>query len=420
MKSLGLLWLLKIKSQIRNIFKKPSSAILTIFIIVVYGIMFIQLLTPQQQMVGINLDMHISITLLVVCLALLMLSTMLSKNNVLFFGEDAYYLFAGPFNRKQINIYLILQTIVSSFLLALVAVIFFLAFSKGMSLIFILLVLLASALVIMTMSILSDYIYVLRISESKYSYVRWIFPIIFVGMIIGILILTYLQHGHVQTLLVDFVVSPLFYWVPIFGWFKMMLIGYVANNVLMCVGGLILLVVIFVVICLLFVRYKGDYLEQALNDSINFSKRYKLAKSGNQEAFLKVKRQNIQMNFYKGAYAILSKNLLMTKKTGNLIRISDIVALGIYIGITIFTNLGMGFFIYMMVLWVFSNLQNGELKKEMNNYQIYLIPDHPLKKLIAVMIPTFMKVTITTVIGFIIIGIYYHSNVFMIKNTIKI
>ena len=135
---------------------------------------------------------------------------------------------------------------------------------------------------------------------------------------------------------------------------------------------------------------------------------------------MKVKRQNIQMNFYKGAYAILSKNLLT-----DFLKRQEI--LFVYIRYCGFRNLywyyniykfGNGYFIYMMVLWVFSNLQNGELKKEMNNYQIYLIPDHPLKKLIAVMIPTFMKVTITTVIGFIIIGIYYHSNVFMIINYI--
>src|SRR5699024_12255236 len=45
----------------------------------------------------------------------------------------------------------------------------------------------------------------------------------------------------------------------------------------------------------------------------------------------------------------------------------------------------------LMIIWLFMMMQTSDLVGELKNYQIYLIPDKPYKKLIAVMIPTFMK-----------------------------
>lgn len=90
------------------------------------------------------------------------------------------------------------------------------------------------------------------------------------------------------------------------------------------------------------------------------------------------------------------------------------MSIGIYVAVTIFSGLGFGFFVYMMVIWVFSSLQNSELANELKNYQIYLIPDKPLKKLIAVILPTFMKVAAISVLSFTIIGIYYRTDILTI------
>ena len=35
-----------------------------------------------------------------------------------------------------------------------------------------------------------------------------------------ILGLTYLETGRIQTIMIDFIESPLFYFVPVFGWVK--------------------------------------------------------------------------------------------------------------------------------------------------------------------------------------------------------
>ncbi|MFQ7798355.1 MAG: putative ABC exporter domain-containing protein [Coprobacillus cateniformis] len=123
-------------------------------------------------------------------------------------------------------------------------------------------------------------------------------------------------------------------------------------------------------------------------------------------------KTNVSGKFKQGAYAILSKNILLMKKTNRLLTISDIMSMGLYIVITIFSDLGYGFFIYMLVIYIFSSLQQSELYNELQNYHIYLIPDKPFKKLIAVMIPTFIKVSLMTIISIIIVGIYYQVWIF--------
>src|SRR5699024_11342459 len=63
----------------------------------------------------------------------------------------------------------------------------------------------------------------------------------------------------------------------------------------------------------------------------------------------------------------------------------------------------------LMIIWLFMMMQTSDLVGKLKNYQIYLIPDKPYKKLIAVMIPTFMKVSIIGTLSFIVVGMYYHE-----------
>ena len=156
MKTLCMLWLLKIKGQIRNIFRKPSSAIFTVIIVLLYGFIFSSLLFMPSNGLTVNVEMHTSITLLVALLALLMFSTMMNSHKALFYGEDAYYLFAGPFSKKQINAYFVLYTSLTSLGIALFALLFFVGFSSSsMTPMFALLITLSSALTIMTFSVLT-------------------------------------------------------------------------------------------------------------------------------------------------------------------------------------------------------------------------------------------------------------------------
>ena len=414
MKTLIYLWFLKSKANIRNLFKKPASAIFTVLMILLYGFIFVALfLGNEQTNMSVSYDLHSSILLIIAFLAMMLFSTMMSSKKALFFGEDAFYLFGGPFTRKQIMAYLTLQTIVQSLFISLFALVFFAGFSSGVAFngTFIGLLLLGVFVTIMIFLVLTDYLYVVSISDEKLKILPKVIIGVFIVAVIGVLIGTYLETGRLTTLMVDFIQSSLFYYIPVFGWLKLALIGFAMGNNIMIAIGMGLLIVGFILIYVLFINYKGDFYEQAIQDSLDYSKRYKSLKQGNQNAMKDLKVKDVHSHFYNGAYAIMSKNFLLMKKTGHLISLSDIVSIGIYIAVTIFSGLGFGFFVYMMVIWVFSSLQNSELATELKNYQVYLIPDKPLKKLIAVILPTFLKVCAVSIISFIIIGIYYQTDI---------
>ena len=104
---------------------------------------------------------------------------------------------------------------------------------------------------------------------------------------------------------------------------------------------------------------------------------------------------------------ILSKNILIMKKTGQWITKSDLITLGMYMAISIFMDIGYGFFIYFLIMYIFSTLQQSSLLQDLQNYRIYLIPDSPMKKLISVILPTFIKVAVISSISLVVMGLYY-------------
>ena len=100
-------------------------------------------------------------------------------------------------------------------------------------------------LTIMTFLILTDYIYILSIGDRKYKVLSKLIPAIFIISIFIILGLTYIQTGQLKSIMVDFIQSPLFYYVPIFGWLKLTLVSYVAKDMIMCLLFLLIIKVIF-------------------------------------------------------------------------------------------------------------------------------------------------------------------------------
>lgn len=419
MKSLCLLWFLKTRASVRNLLSKPSSAIFTVFMFIVYGFVFYSFLfmPKDNAYMIVNFELHSSILIFIGFLALLLFSTMLSSRKALFYGEDAYFLFSGPFHKRQIMIFLTFQTVLQSILLSFFALVFFIGMNMGVNVDagFIGLALLGSMLSIMIFLVFVDYSYILSIGDQKYKKMNYVITGIFVLILVVVLGLTYLQTGRIQTIVLDFIESPLFYYVPIFGWLKLVLISYVESQIAMVCLGLFLLIACLGMIYTLFISYKGDFYEQALEDSMELSKKLKEFKAGNQDALRKVKVKNIHVKkFYDGAYAVLSKNLLLMKKKGNLVSWNDLISIGIYLVITIFSDLGFGFFVYMMILWLFMMMGTSDLVGELKNYQIYLIPDKPYKKLIAVMIPTFMKTAIIGTLSFVVVGLYYQESVLTI------
>ena len=166
-----------------------------------------------------------------------------------------------------------------------------------------------------------------------------------------------------------------------------------------------------VAVVTLFLRFKGDYHEQALMDSIELSTRLKQVKAGKAKGIGDVKVKNVDSIFALGAWAVMSKNLLLMKKTRTLMSTNEIIILVVYAVITIFTDMGYGFFSYMMVIYIFATLQQSDLVQDLKNYQIYLIPDKPINKLLAVLIPQLVKSFLVVTIAMVAMGLFYSASI---------
>jgi len=413
MKALIYLYFLKLKAQLRYYFRKLSSALLSLFLILVYGgIFLLAFLACDTSPMEMTSELSMSIMVVIGFLALMLFSTFLSKKKALFTSEDAYFLFSGPFSRSQVLSYLSFQTLTQGLMIEFFVIYMFSAMSMGLSYhwLFLLILIVGVHMVIVTFLTLTDYFYLVSIGEKKYKIAPYVIFGLFVVISLGILLTIYLQTGNIQTVFTHFIQSPLFYVLPFFGWLKLALVAFVEGKVLACLMGLGLLLVGLLISFMLLITYKGDFYEQALNDSIELGKITKEARKGNAFSPVKIKKQ-VKGDFGEGAYAILSKNILVMKKTNQWISRNDIMILGIYMVVTAFSNIGFGFFVYMLVLYIFSTLQQSSLYQELNNYRIYLIPDHPMKKLIAIILPTFIKVTVLSWFSLIVMGLYYQIGI---------
>ena len=118
MKVLGKLYLLKLKGTIRNIFSKPSSAIFTIIMILLYGALIVMALSHPEIAMSVGNLQDVSMVILVnIGFSALMVTTMMmQKKMALFTEDDAFYLFTAPFKRSAVMQYLMVSVVVSALL----------------------------------------------------------------------------------------------------------------------------------------------------------------------------------------------------------------------------------------------------------------------------------------------------------------
>ncbi|MDD8049408.1 MAG: putative ABC exporter domain-containing protein [Thomasclavelia sp.] len=399
MSTLQKLYFTKLKAQVRNLFKSKISAIfiiiLGLFVIAGFVTIIISGGTISTLMVK---DMSALVMMITVVLAILVFITLFSSRKALFYEEDAYYLFSGPFLKKQVMKYLWANTILQAILFGFGAVYFtvFLGSEYDLSIPMYLFLWLFFSLVILFFLTLVDYLYILSISSPKYKNLSRIIAGVIVLVFVGTFLASIIINGTNNNILVTYTMADSFKYVPIFGWFKQGLLSFITGDYLQAVIMLGLMVVTYLVLFKIYISFDGDFYEQALDDAISFSAYYKKVKSGKGSSTFTNKVSNVNGSFKPGAWAILSKNLLMMKKTKSFITPQELLSLGTFIVVTILSDLGMLFLMYFLFLWIMSSIQTSSLMQDLNNMQIYLIPDKPMKKLLALIIPDLVKYSLLT------------------------
>lgn len=408
---LKLRWM-RIWASIRNVFSKWSSGLLAVFLIILYGGLAILMIFGERNPINMGnmIDMHTGVLISIGFTALLVCITMFQKRKALIMGEEAFYLFTGPFKRNEVMKYIVTNNIVGSLTYAALSLFMFVMLGSGLAYDFMFYVSVAvlNALIAFFFLMLTDYLYLLGMNENKYNTLSR-------GIVITLVVLTILLYGwcviqkdfDLQRGFYYFITSKLFYVIPMFGWGKLSLVSWIEGNVGLYFLGYALIIIGIVVIVKLFVSYKENFVEQALEDAMYYSELMRNTKAGKVNAQqLNEKVKAVDSNFKSGAMAIYSKGLLMMRKTNGFINETELLILVLYIVISYLMGLGFGFYMYMIILWLFGLMKQSDLSQELKNYQIYLIPENPLKKLLALIIPTFIKVmvlvSVASLVGMVI------------------
>lgn len=402
MKSLLYLSMTKWKGTIRNQFRSISSAILTIFMVLLYGGLFVAVfLIPSDAMSEVmNMQFNTALLMGLGVLALLCVTVLMNKRKALVYDTDAFYLFAGPYTRKQINGFILVQTWFQSAIYGLICsyVTAMMSFGSGFTVSMMLFSLVIYWLIMAFFLTLTDYIYLWSLVKKKHEIWNYVVVLLVAFSAAAVFFLSVQRTGYdLKNGYMDFALSREFYMVPFFGWGKWAINAFSQGNYVSMLWGILLLVGCNLVLGILFLHFQKDIVEQAVEDAQSVSDYMRKVRANKGNSIMDTKKvKGIKGEFPEGAKAIFYKNMLMMRKTGNFLRKQDIFVIVLYFVISYVCMPGHRFymFCYMMMIWMFGLMNDAELLGDLKNYQIYLIPEKPLKKLFYAVIPAYLKIGI--------------------------
>lgn len=402
MKSLFYLSMTKWKGTIRNQFRSISSGILTIFMVLLYGGLFVAVfLIPSDAMSEVmNMQFNTALLMGLGVLALLCVTVLMNKRKALVYDTDAFYLFAGPYTRKQINGFILVQTWFQSAIYGLICsyVTAMMSFGNGFTVSMMLFSFVIYWLIMAFFLTLTDYIYLWSLVKKKHEIWNYVVVLLVVFSAAAVFFLSVQRTGYdLKNGYMDFALSQEFYMVPFFGWGKWAINAFSQGNYVSMLWGILLLVGCNLVLGILFLHFQKDIVEQAVEDAQSVSDYMRKVRANKGNSIMDTKKvKGIKGEFPEGAKAIFYKNMLMMRKTGNFLRKQDIFVIVLYFVISYVCMPGHRFymFCYMMMIWMFGLMNDAELLGDLKNYQIYLIPEKPLKKLFYAVIPAYLKIGI--------------------------
>lgn len=402
MKSLLYLSMTKWKGTIRNQFRSISSGILTIFMVLLYGGLFVAVfLIPSDAMSEVmNMQFNTALLMGLGVLALLCVTVLMNKRKALVYDTDAFYLFAGPYTRKQINGFILVQTWFQSAIYGLICsyVTAMMSFGSGFTVSMMLFSFVIYWLIMAFFLTLTDYIYLWSLVKKKHEIWNYVVVLLVVFSAAAVFFLSVQRTGYdLKNGYMDFALSQEFYMVPFFGWGKWAINAFSQGNYVSMLLGILLLVGCNLVLGILFLHFQKDIVEQAVEDAQSVSDYMRKVRANKGNSIMDTKKvKGIKGEFPEGAKAIFYKNMLMMRKTGNFLRKQDIFVIVLYFVISYVCMPGHRFymFCYMMMIWMFGLMNDAELLGDLKNYQIYLIPEKPLKKLFYAVIPAYLKIGI--------------------------
>lgn len=412
MRSILYLLLLRAKAMVRKIYSKPSSAIITTLAIIFFGMMAFLMMTAGED-ITFKLSYKIFVSAYIGFSILMMSGMLFQKRTALINETDANYLLVGPYTNKHIIAYGIIYSLSGAMMFAIMNYFYGLFFFGPLfdiktidyfSLFFV------SILLYYIVFCFIDMLYV-RLMHSKYQTIikRLIILVIFSIVLLVFLYyyVNYSEHLEFENILMSFAASDIFNYIPIFGTSRALLLAFHNANYGIGIIYLLSLIIVAILVTFLTINTKNLDVELILEDAMWYGELRRKTKESQSNLNINLKVHEVKnIKWGKKAQAISSRLMLDMKKTRSFITKQEILLIILYLVISIFNGFNFMFYARYVTIVLLVITMSSNYNDELKHHYLYLIPDKPINKLIALLKPTIIKlelVILTMLIGGIIL-----------------
>lgn len=399
----------RLKGSIRRVYSSVASAIVSTLVILLllgFMLMFLNSDIPLSGRVPYQMiiPVYLSFAFIIVSPAFL------SKHAALLTENDANVLLTGPFSRKQVIAYGLMANLTNALVFTFVlyaylgSMIIGISTAHGLDWLYLLI---TSCLLFMTCYNFLDMLYIRFMVHPHRKLIRSLIVIIILAFALSIFGYYYftLADQSAKHLLSAFVESDLFNLIPVFGWIRYSLLAFHDGEVLGALLSLFGIIGLNLAIIGYTINTKELDVEVLMSDSEEISRIKDRQRTNNIYANLKATEVK-RVSFRKGAFAISSRLLLELRKTKSFITVQELIFIVVYLVISIMDGFSFVFYSRYILIIMFMITSSANYNDELKRHYLYLIPDKPLKKLIALLLPTILKlvivVTVTLIFGIIL------------------
>ena len=417
----ALFYLMRAKffARIRNVYRRPVSAIITTVALVgmvALGVLMYHL--RDDVMAGSAvLSAQVLVSTFSAFILLMAVTMIFQKRTSLLTEEDAVHVLAGPFSSKEILAYILVGSLQGAATISLGTCLYLALFGTvfGADISMTVGLYIGGTMLMYFVLATVDYFYLMSITNPKYQIIK---RLCYGAVVLAIAIIAvyYLIDANfeVSVMAQNFIASSSLDYIPLFGWFRVGLLALVQGNLglfLLAYGGVL---AVCIIMSMIVMNYKYDFYEQIMKDAQWYGEVRAKAKEGRGNMAMQAERKVSTVetaSFGLGARAISSNIFLQMKKTRNWLGKNEVIMALIYLAIAFFGNLGFTFYQYYILIIVFSSISSDSIMQELKQPYIYLIPDAPLKKLIYLLLPMTMKVAIQVSASLVVGAIVFQAGI---------
>ena len=415
MKSLIYLSKLKAFGYIRRLFKKPTTAILTILGVIFFVALFFMMSMAYSGMEDKLPFSFFSIIYLGFALFMGVIF-LFQPRTALFTSTDANFLLVGPYDNKKVMAYALSGSLTSTVLFTFLTMAYSVCFFGGLfdiSVLDIIWMVFVSILLFFSFFGLIDMVY-LRFMTSKHKNIIrigiFLLMIVIVLSVYAFYVSTHYSGDLMATSLM-FISSDYFSYTPIIGWAYMALSSMHDLDVLKALLGIFFLGLVDLLLVLMTITTKDIDPEIIVNDAEWYEKMRERQRKGGSNLNLNLKVKAVKgVKFNRGADAVSSRMMLDMRKTNSFITKQELLLIALYFAIAFFSDYGFTWYSRYVSIVLFVITLSANYTDELKHHYIYLIPDSPIKKLIAILKPTIIKVGLVVLV-MNTVGIIFGTNV---------